>query len=104
MYLHDESDSDSASASDSDDPPELNKFGPSSASSSDLSDSASDSDSSEVPNLGGCNMPSSPHSSVSSSVHTFQPPEFNFSPYMLSFQQQHYELDSTDLQAILTKH
>ena len=93
VYLPDDSDSEFHSASDSEDLPELNKFGPSSASSSDLSDSASDTDASEVPNLGGCNLPSSPHSSISSSVHTFQPPEFNFSLYMLSFPQQHYDLE-----------
>ena len=88
VYLPEDFDSDSASTIDSDDPPELHKFGPASASSSDLSDSASDSDTSEVPNLGGCNLPSSPRSIVSSSsVHTFHPPEFNFSLYMLSFQQ-----------------
>ena len=54
-FLYLPSESESEPDSDSDALPELNKFGPSSASSSDLSDSAS-----EAPNLGGCNLPSSP--------------------------------------------
>ena len=79
------------SNSGSDDRLALNKFGPSSASKSSFaSDSDPGSPAFEVPNLGGCNMPNSPdspHASISS-VHTYQPPEFDFSLYMLSFPKQ----------------
>jgi len=38
--------------------------------------------------INSINIPNSPRHSISSSVHTFQPPEFNFSLYMLSFSKQ----------------
>ena len=41
---------------------------------------------------GPSNKPSSPRPSISSSVNTFQPPEFDFSLYMLSFP-KHYDLE-----------